>query len=413
MPPLATNEEMESARERARLAMEGDKRKEKETKDNLEIEEKRKNARLAMEGSDRRLRREEREKTEKAKEEMRRKVDEEVKKRMAAAQAQKDALEKIKQEQEIAKKQELKQKEDRFVESKNIIEELKQERGSKIHPLRTLQTDLAGAVKTEQLSATKIAITEQEKKQLVPEKATPANGVGRKIIAFLILLIIFFALGGAGFWYAKNKNETVANPKITVQSFIYAENSTEINTTVKKTDELKTIMANLLATQGSTGETINNIYFTEEKIDTDGKTTIKNLIGFEKFLIYSQSAIPTDFARFVTAYMLGIYKGTENSSLFIALKIDLYENVFQELLDNEKGYFRQIFQSLDNKSLESVAGQNFSDYLYKNLKTRALKDETGKIVLIYSFLDRQTLVIAQNEDALYRAYVSYNTPNPN
>jgi len=413
MPPLATNEELESARERARLAMEGAKHKEKENNDNLETEEKRKNARLAMEGSERRSRREEREKTEKEKEAMRQKVDEEVKKRVAAAQAQKEALEKIKQEEELAKKQELKQKEDRFIESKNIIEELKQEKGSKIHPLRTLQTDLAGAVKTEQLSATKIAITEQAKNPSIFEEKPSTKGAGRKIVAVFILLIIFIGLGGAGFWYAKNKKDTTASPKVTVQSFIYAENSTEINTTTQKADGLGTIITNLLAAQASTGETINNLYFTTEKIDTDGKTTIKNLINFEEFLTYSQSAIPTDFARFVTAYMLGIYKGSESSSLFIALKIDLYENVFQELLDNERGYLRQAFQNLDGKSLEANTNQNFSDYLYKNLKTRALKDGDGKIILIYGFLDRQTLVIAQDEEALYRAYISYNTPNPN
>ena len=141
---------------------------------------------------------------------------------------------------------------------------------------------------------------------------------------------------------------------------------------------------------------------------------IRDRLNFPEFLKYSNSAIPSDFSRFVNSYMLGLHKETSQNSIFLVLKIDLFDNVYSILLDHENDYVQDIFQSLDQKDITGTSTKNvFSDRLVKNLNTRTLLDDQGKILMIYCFLDRNTLVIAQNENALYQAYLSYNSSNLN
>lgn len=413
MPNNPTTDDLQSARERARLAMEGETRKEKQvTEDKTEME-KRSIARLAMEGNERRQRREAREKETKDKETMRQRIDEEVKRRVTETAQKKQAEEAAKRDQQLAREQELKQKENEFTESRDVIEQLKKEKGSSLHPLRTLQTDLAGAVQTEQLSATKIAIAEQQRGPVIYTGKESSSGMMGKIIIGLFILLFLIAGGAGGYWYWLNRENTTVRPAIVVQSVIYAETSQEINTTKLPAAELTSTIIGLINTPATTGETISNLYFIKEIPSSDGQTTIKTLLSFSDWQKYSQSAIPADFSRFVNTYMIGLYKGATQNSVFIVVKTDLHDNVYQELMDHENDYVQNIFKSLDGQDLVGTSTKNtFSDRRIKNIDTRVLTDDQGKVLMIYSFLDRSTLIIAQSEDALYRAYVSYNTPRP-
>lgn len=409
MPNDEINNDLEAARERARLAMEGEERKNKKIEEEKINQEKRLSARLAMEGAERRARREAKEKEIKEKEIMRQRIDDEVKRRVEETAKKKQAEETAKKNEQSAREQQLKQKENEFIESRNVIEQLKKEKGSSINPLRTLQSDLAGAIKTENLSQAKIAIAEQEKKPIVTKLEKSSSSIGKIILGFFVLLLLF-SLGGGAYWYwSKNSQAIIKNAPI--QSIIHAEASQEINTSNLPSAELVTTISNLIANSKLAGETITNIYFTKEVLASDGKTKTKSLLNFSEFLTYSQSAIPANFSRFVNTYMLGLYGGTNGNSIFLTLKIDLHDNVSQEFLDHENDYLQNIFKSLDGKDLTGTSTpQTFTDRLLKNIKTRVLLDEQGKVLLVYSFIDRTTLIIAQSEEALYRAYVAYNTP---
>ncbi|MCX6713269.1 MAG: hypothetical protein NTY66_03630, partial [Candidatus Vogelbacteria bacterium] len=98
-------------------------------------------------------------------------------------------------------------------------------------------------------------------------------------------------------------------------------------------------------------------------------------------------------------------------SLFLVLKIDPFDNVYRALLDNENGWVRQIFQSLGSSDITAVTAKQAFEYrVLKNLDTRVLRGADGKTALVYTFLDRQTLVVAQSDEALYHIYQVYNTP---
>lgn len=411
IPP--TSDDIQDARERARLAMGGGSRIDKQTTEDKTNQEKRLIARQAMEGLERRQRRENREKEAIDKETMRKRIDEEVKRRVAETAQKKLDEENKRKSQQLAREQEIKQKENEFTQSQNVIEELKKEKGSSLHPLRTLQSDLAGAVQEEQLSATKIAISEQERGSTAyPIKKNPSGALG-KIIIFFIILLLLISGGAGGYWYWINRTQTKNTTPNVVQSIIYAETSTEVDTNKIPEGELTSTILKLINTPATTGETISNVYFTKTATSSDGVTKTKALLNFSEWLKYSHSSIPEDFSRFINAYMVGLYKSPEQNSIFITFKIDLFDNVFQELLDHENDYIQDVFKNLGGNDIVGTSTKRtFSDRRIKNIDTRILTDDQGKILIIYSFLDKQTLIIAQNENALYRAYVAYNTPKP-
>lgn len=414
MPNNSTNDELQAARDRARLAMGGEKIQEKQIEDEKTIKEKLSMARLAMEGPERRLRRETREKEAIDKETMRKRIDEEVKRRVAETAQKKLAEEAERQREKQAREQELKQKENQLAQSRNVIEQLKKEKGSSLHPLRTLQSDLAGAVQTENLSVAKIAISEQKKTPTpVYTMEKSSSGVWKKVFFFFVIFTLLLAGGAGGYWYWINKEKTSGPSTVVIQSIVYAETSREIDTAKISPAQLIPTISDLISTPATTGETISNLYFTKEVPSSDGKTKNKALLSFSEWLKYSQSSIPEDFSRFVNDYMVGLHKGLDQNSVFLTLKIDLHDNVYQALMDHEGDYVQNILKSLDGQDVAGTSTKRtFSDRRIKNIDTRTLTDEQGKILMLYSFLDRNTLVIAKNENALYRAYVAYNNPRP-
>jgi hypothetical protein len=110
--------------------------------------------------------------------------------------------------------------------------------------------------------------------------------------------------------------------------------------------------------------------------------------------------------------MIGLHRGTTQNSAFLAIKIDLFSNVYQELLENEDGYVRDILKSLDGQDISSDSKKTFTDRFVKNINTRVLTNEQGKVLVIYSILDQSILIVARNEDALYKAYLAHNTAIP-
>jgi len=412
MPPEPTNttSDIDAARERARLAMQGEARATKAIEEDKQLTEKRRTAALAMEGVDRRAKREQKEKELKEKQEMLRRIDEEVKRREEDAARKKQEAEDAKKNLAANQEAELKQKETDFTESQSTIEKLKEERGSTLKTIHTLQSDIAEAIKTENLSTEKISIAESERRPATTSisKEETGGGIGKYLISVLIIIILA-GLGFGTYWYWQNR--TVAPvASVAVKAIIFAQTSYEINTGNISSTALPTQMQALLAAPAGTGEKIVNVYFTKQASSSDGQIGTKSLLNFNEWLAYSNSAFPADFPRFVQDYMIGLDKNGSSSSFFIVLKTDSYANVYQNLLDHEGDWVRNIFQSLDGTDIAgATTDQKFVDYVLKNLATRVLRDKDSQTVLIYTFLDQQTFIAARNEDALYNAYTVYNT----
>jgi hypothetical protein len=413
MPP----EEIQKLRDKARQAMEGEERRQQEIENDKTLSAKRHTAALAMEGAERRVRREQKEKELREKEEMLRRIDEEVKTREAEAAKKKAEAEEARKNLVAEHEHEIKQKEKDFADSQNTIEQLKEERGSTLKAIRTLKSDLDEAVASEQITMEKIALATQKRGETAAVEqggvnATNSNGFGGLLLALFVILV----LAGAGFWGFKyyKLNFPVSSAPFNIESIIFTDKNQEIDVARVSAESLTAQLSSLTAAS-STADGLGHIYFVKTRLAEGNSETVpqKELLSFRDWQEFTHSAIPADFARFVSRYMLGLYQGQTGNALFLALKVDPYDNVYATLLDHENDWVRQVFESLDGRDLRAeTADQSFEDYLLKNLNTRALRKANGQIVLIYTFLDRQTFIIAESEAALYQAYTAYNTARP-
>jgi hypothetical protein len=96
---------------------------------------------------------------------------------------------------------------------------------------------------------------------------------------------------------------------------------------------------------------------------------------------------------------------------FIVLKTSYYANAFSGMLKWEKNIYSDLKNILDlkNESFEttgtttdsySLKTSMFYDGIISNRDSRILRDGQNKTLLIYSFIDNETLVIASNENLL-------------
>lgn len=418
---MADEKNLDELRAKARAAMEGPERQVKEETESKEIAAKRHAAFLAMEGTERRIKREQKEKELHDKQEMLRRIDEEVKKRESEATAKKAAAEAARKQEQELKEEEIKRKEDEYLASQKEIEQLKQQRGTTLRVIRTLKSDLNDAIKQEQLSAAKIAIAEQQRQPAIEnvlgEDGQGSSGGRGKILSLIVILLFIGVAVWGGYWYYTKQPETASQTALAVTPIITADNNQEIDTTKIAADQLPTAISELRQVAAGNGEQITDLYFTLTSTSSDQTNKVvntKKILDFTAWQTYSQTSIPEDFARFVSDYMIAIFRSNTSSStdgtMFFVLAADPYESVYQTLLDNENGWVRDIFKSLDGNDIAAATtDQQFSDYLLKNLNTRVLRDDQGQTRLIYTFLDRKTLIFAESEDALYRAYLSYHT----
>jgi hypothetical protein len=135
----------------------------------------------------------------------------------------------------------------------------------------------------------------------------------------------------------------------------------------------------------------------------------------EEFLSFIGTSAPGSLIRsFNPEFMLG-FLAQESQEPFLLIRLESFENAFAGMLDWEVsmnkdigGFFSPRSLAIENKDDEGGgvslvnfdAEASFSDETYRNKDARVLKNNRGETVLLYSFLDQKTLLIASNEGVL-------------
>lgn len=142
---------------------------------------------------------------------------------------------------------------------------------------------------------------------------------------------------------------------------------------------------------------------------TEGKGQEARPIGAEEFMAKLQSRAPSELIRSLESdFMFGIHALSKNQP-FLILKASYYQNAFAGMLAWE-GNLREdigpIFitpePTVPAATSDEVLGKNtaFEDVVVKNRDARALRGADGKIIFLYSFPDKNTVVITTNADTL-------------
>ncbi len=271
-----------------------------------------------------------------------------------------------------------------------------------IKRLRTYKEDVAEALKREKTTVVKMVLDEQRRKEGLAEMSTPSP---KKNALLVWLSIILLVLGGGTiatiYVFNKNDETTLKSGGTKTASIIFAENEKNISITDAISERVgKLIKAEVIGADIRL-DTIENLYFTEtgDILSSKGEP-LELAINTARLWSALEINLPPILLRsFSDDFMFGVHAWNGNQS-FIILKNDFYENAFTGMLKWEESMAKDLLPIMTNRSVDSFYGKPFQDMVIKNRDIRGLTNENGEPVLMYTFVNRETIVIATHKDTL-------------
>ena len=258
-----------------------------------------------------------------------------------------------------------------------------------IKALRTYQGDVEESLGKKKISKTTILMAEQERKGFAP--AEPFREVDtkkrNKIFIWSGVTLFFLGIITVGIvYYVKSMNE-VATVKQTKAIIAFSEEKDILFANLTRENLVKQI----LAEKKSFKLPLNSVLYIN---NTDTLGVSVSALNFTS-LIAPQ--MPGSLGRsFEDKYMLGIYSYDTNEP-FIIFTTNDFAGSFSGMLNWEKNIARDIGPIF---AINTASTTTFVDEALQNKDLRVLKDNNRKSVLVYSFIDKNTLVITANENVL-------------
>ncbi len=283
---------------------------------------------------------------------------------------------------------------------------------NKVRTIRTYKNDIANAVKKKDVSIARISIRE---KQIKREKETIKNNtrkntskwvfiaVGILTISISVVLLIY-KLDKTGVLQnifkktniVPNKNINMVRP--IVQSLVPANTEKDINISNRKNDAVKIIDEELQKKHPA--DTIENIYLYNIVSTVINKKTQQKqeIVSTKDFIRLRKNKMPDILSRSLEKkFMVGIYSTQKGYNIpFLILTTNSYAQTFAGMIEWEQN-LRSDFYRLFNIEPVIKTSNLFQDVIIKGEDTRVLTDNTGKILIIYSFVNKKTILITINK----------------
>jgi len=279
--------------------------------------------------------------------------------------------------------------------------------------IRTYANDIASLVK-KGVTLSDVAISEQKRKfssekkpKLVIEEAKRINGNRKIILVTLGFIILGLAILLGLFFIGREQQKPIIT--IEIPSIIFANEQEELSiTNLDRVEIFKAISLKRGETQIPLGA-IMNLYITETR---DGQ---KILLNTGDFLEKIETNSLGSFRRALgERFMLGLHSFDGNQG-FLIFEIKSFENALPGILDWEDFMLDDLWPMFYDLKPElaidastgtstNILEKSFEDKVIKNRDTRVLKNKEGGTALIYSFPDRDHLIIGTEESTMIEAF---------
>lgn len=297
--------------------------------------------------------------------------------------------------------------------TKNSLENINDE--TSLRTIRTYKDDIAQAMNRKKESLVSIAAAENKRRTRSGEfepVGEVLHGQNLKKVGIVILSTALFVLGaGSALYFYGKSGAGIVEPASKIPSVIFSDGEEELEiTNLSRRQILNELTAIKDRTRLSAGD-IKNIFITETFTDKE-EVDRKALVSSSDFLNAIDAQLPASFMRSLEPiFMLGIHMSvSDGNQPFLILKTSFYENAFTGMLGWEKNIKEDLAPLFGPENFNVISNENyatstlpvsdpvFSDTVIKNKDARILKDGNGKAVLIYSFVDKDTIVMATNEN---------------
>lgn len=282
--------------------------------------------------------------------------------------------------------------------------------------VETFAEDMVKAIENDRGGLIKKIIHEEEeheaqKKNLSPESAKNKTFL---LISFLLLFLTFFIIIFLAFFNKKINTVSVV-PLYT--SLIFTD-QTDFDAIDGFTKDkiIQTIFNRSNNTKVKIGG-VNGIYLTENK----------TVVSFKEFISLIKGSLVLDDANLINNnFLIGVFKsGVSPASpslggsvspnigdLFILLKVKSFTDIFpvMQVWENKMLYDFHGFFGIDiTPENNYLFTKDWEEGIVGNKNARILKDNNGKIILMYVYADDNSIVITNSESAVNEVILRLNS----
>lgn len=257
---------------------------------------------------------------------------------------------------------------------------------AKLPSLRSYQGDMAEFIKEKNESVVSVAVKEkkreEERREESPKIVLKSKPSSLNLNFTIIFLSIFLLIGGGAVsLYIYQFINRAPEPEVVDQPEILETNNAVTLANVNK-NTLTLELNKMSTTPGISLAKIANL----------SGQPIKNSTELFEFL-----EIPETFSIRRTLedqFMLGTISQNNISASFLIIKVEDFGRAFASMLDWEATMLTDL------KFLTTVVDSSgkfaWKDLIIKNKDARAFIDERGNAQIVYTFLDRNTILITNN-----------------
>lgn len=263
-----------------------------------------------------------------------------------------------------------------------------EDKKSKTPILHTLETDTAEYMK-KGVSLVEIA-AEEAKRSGLKFKETADKSPLKKIIALIAILFIVASIGLGVFWFF-NKKQAQEQSISLIQPILVADDQIEVILDLENPQKFLNNLQNAIQSQIRPNHLLNVF------VALDSREFLR-MIGV--------NSPPELVDALDSKFMLAKFYLTKDWPILI-LKIRAYDSAFSGMIKWERTITRDLEEIF---SLSPKPGFDFQDKEIQNHDTRVLNDKDGNPLLIYSFINRNYLVLTTNEEPLKEIFRRFSLP---
>ncbi len=256
--------------------------------------------------------------------------------------------------------------------------------------LRTYQGDVEEAVTKNNYSSSSIFLAEQKRRDqtlINPEQLENKKTKNKFFLLIGGVLLLLGIITVTSVYYIKSK-EQVALEKQTKALISFSQEKDVLTANLTR-DKL---IANIISEKQSFSLPVNSVLYINTTIGSSTPADISLILS-----ILTPNMPPFLERSFDSQYMLGIYSFDTNEP-FIILTTSDFASSFAGMLKWEENMSFDLGKLFSIQQNTSTTTRIFTDQSLKNKDLRVLQDVSGKTVLLYSFIDKNTLLITTNEN---------------
>ena len=240
--------------------------------------------------------------------------------------------------------------------------------------------------------------------------------IRKVLLGVLGMLILFGGVGLLVYVFSQGEDEERGVSLTLSGNIIFMEKEKDILITQNSSQQIIQKTALEIASLSLPINEIERLNFIAKKTrlhpETLQEITEEVSLSFLEFFSLLDSNIPSSLLRlFNRDFIFGLHSFTKNNP-FLLLTINSYANTFRGMLLWESTMARDLSPIFDLTTLdEATITRQFQDAIIKNQDARVLRDQNGKIVLLYSFANREILIITTHEITLDEIIKRLRRPN--